>query len=183
MSLVYDALQKAEREKERRVNSAPAPVVPVKEPPRTAVTTPVVQPPVQSPRNYLTALIVCVSLVAVAAIVYIVMVAAKSFTEKQTVAVTPPTVVTDGGTRAVSAESKPANLTEQAPPAAPASSTANDPRFQLTGIMKMGENYGAVINGRIVYETQYVDGAIVKKVERDRVTLNVDNREIVVRLF
>ena len=49
--------------------------------------------------------------------------------------------------------------------------------------MQLGEKYSAVINGHVVAREQYVDGAIVKSVERDRVTLNVDGREIVVRLF
>ena len=183
MSLVYEALQKAEREKERKTNRAPAPVVPAKEPARTVVAPPAVQQPVPSPRNHLTTLIVCVSLVALAAIVYIVMIAAKSFTEKRTEAGATTPAVVAGEVRAGAAESKPAGVTEQIPPTAPVNTTANDPRFKLTGIMKMGENYGAVINGHIVYDSQYVDGAIVKKVERDRVTLNVDGREIVVRLF
>lgn len=40
----------------------------------------------------------------------------------------------------------------------------------------------AVVNGRIVYEDGYVDGATVKKVERDQVTLDVNGRESVLRL-
>ena len=49
--------------------------------------------------------------------------------------------------------------------------------------MQLGANYSAVINGHVVATAQYVDGAIVKSVERDRVTLNVDGRDVVVRLF
>ncbi|MEI6083205.1 MAG: hypothetical protein WCS70_02770 [Verrucomicrobiota bacterium] len=166
MSLVYEALQKAEREKERKLGSAPAPapVIQAKPEPQPVVTKPA--------RNYFPALIVCVSIVALAAIIYIVAVTAKNFTEQRP----PPSPATP-------VASQPADLPEPVTPTAPVNSTANDPRFKLTGIMKMGESFGAVINGHIVYDSQYVDGAIVKKVERDRVLLNVDGREIVVRLF
>ena len=44
-------------------------------------------------------------------------------------------------------------------------------------------NYCAVINGRVVYVEQYIDGAVVKNIERDRVTLDENGREAVVRLF
>lgn len=41
----------------------------------------------------------------------------------------------------------------------------------------------AVINGRIVNESGYVDGATVKKIERDSVTLvDAQGKEIVLRL-
>ncbi len=43
--------------------------------------------------------------------------------------------------------------------------------------------FGAVINGKNVREGYYIDGAIVKKIERDRVTLNVNGNEVVLRLY
>ncbi|MCG3146970.1 MAG: hypothetical protein PCFJNLEI_00406 [Verrucomicrobiae bacterium] len=169
MSLVYEALQKAEREKNRKSPPPPAPVVPAKEPPR-----PVAAPPAQ--RSYLPLVIVCVSLVA---IVSIVLIAAWHFSEKRT----EPAVVA-GEPRSAASESKPADIPAQLPPPAPATSTANDPRFKLTGITGNQDiGYGAIINGRLLRDGQYVDGAIVQKIERDRVLLNLDGREIVVRLF
>lgn len=43
--------------------------------------------------------------------------------------------------------------------------------------------YVAVLNGRVAYEGYYIDGATVKKIERDRVTVEVTGRETVLRLF
>jgi hypothetical protein len=171
MSLVYEALQKAEREKRNKTGPAPvaAPPAPVKQPEPTVASVP---PP--APRvNYLGLLVACVSIVALVAIVVIVVQAARSLGEKRS--------------RPVAAESPPAPVAEPPPTVAapsPTTSTANDSRFRLTGITGNEEiGYGAFINGRLVYPEHYVDGAIVKKIERDRVTLNVDGHEVVVRLF
>ena len=49
--------------------------------------------------------------------------------------------------------------------------------------MKMGDEYSAIINGHVVTREQFVDGAVVKAVESDRVTLTVNGRDVVVRLF
>lgn len=66
----------------------------------------------------------------------------------------------------------------------PHPTVADDLQFKITGIMKDPEGkYCAVLNGRVIYETQYVDGATVKRIERDRVTLEVGGREVVARLF
>ena len=43
--------------------------------------------------------------------------------------------------------------------------------------------YVAVVNGRVTYEGSYVDGATVKKIERDRVTIDDHGRDTVLRLF
>jgi len=63
-----------------------------------------------------------------------------------------------------------------APPAPPAAV-----EFQLTGIMQdVDGKYLAVLNGRPVAEGQYVGGATVKRVERDRVILERDGHETTV---
>ena len=67
---------------------------------------------------------------------------------------------------------------------APAGSTANDVRFKLTGIVSVPEGgFGAVINGKVVTEENYVDGAIVKKIGRDQVTLDLNGHEVAIWLF
>ena len=66
----------------------------------------------------------------------------------------------------------------------PAGSSANDLRFKLTGIMSVPEGgLVAVINGKVVVEKNYVDGAIVKKIGRDQVTLDLNAREVVISLL
>jgi len=176
MSLVYEALQKAEREKDRKTGIAPA-----REEKRVAPQPPVPAPQVQPEapsRSYFSMLIVCVSVVALVGIVYIVLLAAKNVVLSPTA----PAVLPATETRSVTTGPEPA-----APPAptpsASVATTENDSRFKLTGIVKMGDSFGAVINGRMVYQDNYVDGAVVKKVERDRVTLDWNGRETVLRLF
>ena len=182
MSLVYEALQKAEREKERKTGAPPArelkPVTPAKPvAPQLPVPAPPVQPAAPS-RSYLSMLIVCVSLVALVGIVYMVLLATKNVVLSPTAPSALPAARTQPAATATEPAAPPASA-----PSAPATSTENDPRFKLTGIMKMGDSYGAVINGRVVYQDNYVDGAVVKKVERDRVTLDVNGRETIIRLF
>ena len=179
MSLVYEALQKAEREKERKVGPSPTtPVAVAPQPAKIAAAAPV-SPPVaskSSSRGYLSFFIVGLSVVGVAALAYVVVVTTKNIPQlKGTVgepsssATVPPVAVTEQVPR------------KETPP--PVAATENDSHFKLTGIMKMGDSYGAVINGHVVYQDNYVDGAIVKKVERDRATLDVNGREVVLRLF
>jgi len=42
--------------------------------------------------------------------------------------------------------------------------------------------YAAVLNGRVVYEGYHADGATVKSIERDRVTLDVSGNDVRVRV-
>ena len=163
MSLVYEALQKAAREKTRFAGQPPTPAQPAPAP----VAAPAA--PKRSPVMWITG----ASLVVFAAIIG----GGVMFLRKPVATLAP---VTPPVTDAAPAPVMPAAV---APAPLPENSTANDARFKLTGIMKFGEEYSAVINGRVVVHDQYVDGAIVKAVERDRVTLNVDGREVVVRLF
>ena len=66
----------------------------------------------------------------------------------------------------------------------PAGSTANDLRFKLTGIMSVpGGGFGAVINGKAVVEKNYVDGATVRRIDRDQVALDLNGRELMIRLY
>lgn len=167
MSLVYEALQKAEREKTSRTGASPVPVAPVKqpEPPRPVAATPVTR------QSHLGVIVACASIVVLAAIVIFALLATRNRVEQP-----------DHTSTAVPvAPSEPVTSTPTTP--AP-HSTANDPRFRITGITGNAEiGYGAFINGRFVYEKQYVDGAIVKKIERDRATLDVDGRDVVIRLY
>src|SRR2546427_354079 len=155
MSLVYEALQKAEREKERKSGIAPAAHIPSHLTPspsaNTAVhvaTTPV--PAVEAPAipgvgiRIVVGLLVVVGILATTAIGWwiwgAVNRAAANTKRPEPAAAVAPTVPA------------PAPATESSTPAASSpASTANDPRFKLTGIMKNPEgNYGAVINGHVV---------------------------------
>ena len=160
MSLVYEAIQKAAQESKRVTGQPAQPGLP------PATPAPLPAAARRSPALWITGL----SLVVFAAVVSVVIgVVHRS---------TPPI--------APVASAAPVAASPPAPVAAiplPADTTANDPRFKLTGIMRLGAEYSAVINGHVVAREQYVDGAIVKSVERDRVTLNIDGRELVVRLF
>ena len=164
MSLVYEALQKAAQESQRTAGRPAPPIVPAPLPQPPVAAAP---PRSSAPTIWITGFSVMLFAVAVSALIVMA---------KKTTPPTPPPTTTPPVTAVTPA---PAAV----PAVASADSTANDPRFKLTGIMQLGEKYSAVINGHVVAREQYVDGAIVKSVERDRVTLNVDGREIVVRLF
>ena len=165
MSLVYEALQKAEREKERKTGVAP--VTPPK-PPVTAAAPPPVTKPARAPHHYLAIVTVAGAVLLLVAAYYLVGATSSS--------------------RPVAAETPlPQKPAETPPPTPveppPATQTENDPRFKLTGIMgKPDGGFGAIINGRSVYEGNYIDGATVEKIERDRVTLNYNGRVLVLRL-
>lgn len=166
MSLVYDALQKAAQENKRVTGQPAQPVLPPASPALLPVATR------RSPALWITGLsLVAFTLVVGGAIIVV---------RKPAAPVGPATAAQPVASVAPVAAIPPAPV---AAALLPADTTANDPRFKLTGIMRLGAEYSAVINGHVVAREQYVDGAIVKSVERDRVTLNIDGREIVVRLF
>lgn len=179
MSLVYEALQKAEREKERKTGAAPA--VPAAGPhltqsPAVNVAVQAATTPVHNGGTPIVANAAMKTLVGLIAAVGLLVLMAMAWWVRDAMKRDPGHVKLP--------EPVPAATPAVVAPASPSSgSTENDPRFKLTGIMKTGDNYGAVVNGHIVYQDNYVDGAIVKKVERDRVTLQFNGREIVVRLF
>jgi hypothetical protein len=175
MSLVYEALQKAEREKERKSGSVPAHQPVVRHAAAIAPGTAPAPTVAPSARRYLSVLIVGGSVAAIAALVYVVFLTIRQIPQAPPVAI--PASAPAAATVAPVTPSP-----DTAPPSATA--TENDPRFRLTGIMgKPGGGFMAIINGRAVEQDQYVDGATVQKVERDRVTLNLNGREFVVRLF
>jgi hypothetical protein len=220
MSLVHEALQKAEREKQRKTGVAPiSSAVPIPKPapsePRTAApiasaavaketvaARPTAPPPAATPQRQQTIMpvvIACVAVVAIVAIVYLVSQATSTIRRSNEVV---SASAAHGESRGAGAERsrsvataptvpvvQPAALTEQSPPAATpalaAAAAAEPAGFKLTGIMKdpASDKFAAVLNGRVVYEGYSVEGATVKKIERDRVTLDLAGRETVLRLF
>ena len=187
MSLVYEALRKAERERERKTGHVSPPPPASAEPrltqsPAANVAVHAAISPVhagEAPaipdigKRTALGLIIVAAVLAIAATAVWFYATTKRHSGSAKVPEIAPAAV----------RLEPA-LAQTAVPAAPAATaTENDPRFKLTGIMIMGDSYGAVINGHIVYDGHYVDGAIVKKVERDRVTLDWNGREILLRLF
>jgi hypothetical protein len=229
MSLVHEALQKAEREKQRKTGVwhapteklSPKPVQQfgstesaaavagksvVADRPAESGATMSVASTIASSQSFdqatsvypqkkqsalLPVLIVCVSLVAIVAIVFLVSLAAPMIREsRQTVraggeAQPIPAATTEPKPNEPAPQpvvaSAPVGVTAQQAPAPPAGSA--EAGFRLTGIMILPDSRYAVLNGHAVYESGYVDGATVKKIERDRVTLvDAQGREIVLRL-
>ncbi|MCX7914780.1 MAG: hypothetical protein N3A53_00550 [Verrucomicrobiae bacterium] len=81
-------------------------------------------------------------------------------------------------------DSTPAAPSTPLSPVAAAPSLAAEPKWKLTGISKGPDGrYFAIINGQLRSESEYVDGAIVHAIERDRVTLRVNGEEMVLRLY
>jgi hypothetical protein len=225
MSLVHEALQKAEREKLRKAGIAPTPPVPaasVVHPGQSSathaavpVTTviplgretapqepgPATAAPPKSNSYLLPALIGCVAIVAVIATVFLVSSAASVWRQSKPVASTPasasgsaetPAVTTAPAPAAKPAEPvqpQPAVQSPVQPPASvsvppPATSAADESKYKLSGIMTDPDGkFVAVLNGRVAYEGYYIDGATVKKIERNRVTIDDHGHEAVLRLF
>jgi hypothetical protein len=186
MSLVYEALQKAEREKQRKAGIVPPPSparevrpVPVENPRQQTEPPPATVAPARAYQPFLVSLVVCVSVVALVAIVYLVAAATRPGTSP----VVTDTTAAAAPAPAVTAPAAPAPVTTD-PPAALPPLNPMDARFRLTGIMRNPEGkFGAVINGKVVYDEYYVDGATVKSISHDRVILDIGGRETVVRLY
>jgi len=67
---------------------------------------------------------------------------------------------------------------------APAGSAGKDARFKLTGIVgERKSGFLAVINGQTVAEHSNVDGATVKRIDRDRVSLDLNGHEVLATLY
>jgi hypothetical protein len=205
MSLVHEALQKAEREKQRKLGTAPgapvslsaphpastpvihapvatAPLAPVA---RAAAShrpaTPVEEPP-KTNNVLLPALIGCVAIVAMIAIVFLVSNATSLLRQSRE---NPPAAASAApapvakSTSLATAQPVDSSVPASAPP-----SVADESNYKLSGIMKETDGKrGAVLNGRVAYEGYFIDGATVKKIETDRVTLDVKGHDIVLRLF
>jgi type II secretory pathway component PulC len=153
MSLVHEALQKAAQEKQRHTPFPPA--TPSSAPSPTATLTGRSRAPVW------VALLVAITAVAVVAAIWLLNQHPETVVrhEREVAPVAPVKVET------------------------PVSEPAT-PVLKLTGIVVMPDGvHTAVINGKTVYESHFVDGAVVKKIERDRVTLEVNGRDVVLRLF
>ncbi len=180
MSLVHDALQKAEREKLRKTGEVgpPAPVHlnvetasvprPGTAPPRssTAATAPALR------RSVLPVIIAVCAVIIGGGIAWFIL-RPKPTVEGAAPAASPVATKTP-----VTAQLEPRPAIIPQPP------PADDPAYKLTGIMRDPDGKPcAILNGRVVSVSNYVDGATVKSIEKDRVTLDVSGREVVKRLY
>ncbi len=60
----------------------------------------------------------------------------------------------------------------------------DESKFKLSGIMKDPDGKPvAVVDGHLCYEGYSVDGATVKKIDIDHVTLDVKGHELILHLF
>jgi hypothetical protein len=212
MSLVHEALQKAEREKQRKLGTAPsvpisvgaphpasAPVIhaPVATAPMaTAVRAAVSHKPVnpaeepEKPNNVLLPLLIgCVAIVAMIAIVFLVGNATSVLRQSRE----SPPVAASAAPAPVAKSTLPAAPQPIVPPtdsavppsaAPPVAPAIDESKYKLSGIMKDPDGKPvAVLDGRVAYEGYFIDGATVKKIETDRVTLDVKGQELVLRLY
>lgn len=213
MSLVHEALQKAEREKQRKLGTAPSAPVSFGAP--QAVSTPVIHEPAASApvthilreaaasykpaapveettetNNFLLpALIGCVAIVAIIAIVFLVSNANSVLRPSKENLPAAMSVASTPAAQSASATA-PQPIAPPAASAAPASvpspvaPVTDESKYKISGIMKDPDGKPvAVLNGRLAYEGYFVDGATIKKIDTDRVTLDVKGQEIVLRLF
>ncbi len=175
MSLVHQALRKAEAEKQRHA-PPPAPVA-VQREPRVppAPPTPPAPPAPARPTEPNSSRLLPVALIALAAVAIVALV----FLATRPPPAAPAAVVpaetlrmTDVPHAALPVAPRPALV----PPAAE--------RWKLTGISKdPAGNFLAIINGNLRGVNEFVDGAVIKQIERDRVTLEADGQQTVLRLF
>lgn len=159
MSLVHEALQKAEREKQRKAGNVVEPPPAIRTAPAPAAHRAAATAPAKKKKSVL--LWVVVLFIGVWGVLF-------AYLHKPTPVVrewpaTPPSQV------------QPATApVAPAPVAAPVEAG----KFVVTGIMQDADGkFMAVLNGRPVSEGQFVDGALVKRVERDRVIVEVNGRE------
>ena len=179
MSLVYEALQKAAREKNRFAPPPPEPL-----PPAQPASGPVASTaaPQRSRVLWVGLSLATVAVVVAGAVVFTRKPAGISpIPTPPASAVTVPEPVRP--VTPVAVASVPVAPPATGPVPVAEKSAAPDARFKLTGIMRLGGEYSAVINGHVVARDQTVSGAIVKLVTADRVTLSVEGREIIVPLF
>ena len=210
MSLVHEALQKAERERQRKLGMAPISIgapqpvsTPVVHAP--AATTPAahvapvaashkaaapVEEPPETNNVLLPALIGCVAIVAIIAIVFIVSNATSVLRQPKE---SPPVAVSAAPAPVAQSTSPVAPQPAMPPPTdstapvsvpPPVAPVTDQSKYKISGIMKDPDGKPvAVLNGRVTYEGYFVDGATVKKIDTDRVTLDVKGQEVVLRLF
>jgi len=187
MSLVYEALQKAAREKQRKTGESlrtePTPIPSKEGSPTVAApllggaggglrgttnSQPAVPAPAKSHQGALVVVAASVALVAIVAIVLMVF--------RQT-----PTKVEEVVRPVIPQVAKPQPVMPVTPVA-----PVSEPLLKLTGIAPLPDGgFCAFFAGQPlpVYEEQPIEGATVKKIEKDRVTLVINGREVVLRLF
>lgn len=193
MSLVHDALQKAERERLRKTgqpistagriaDAVPPPPVspPLPARPEGALSTPPAQRSKQLRLRLAGWPLAAVALLAIA--LGWLALRGQPHAARETPAAPADAVTTPPAVSLPPPESAPAIAALPQPPGqVPATP---DPAYKLTGIMKNPDGTPcAIVNGRIVTAGNSIDGAVVKKIERDRVTLDLQGREIVCQLY
>lgn len=189
MSLVHQALQKAEREKQRLAPppapaSAPPPSAPAACP--LTATPPLdgnllgsaaarTNPPVPSAPSSRSFVLAATGLGGLALVLVLALVIWSTGRP-------PPHAVTNPAPPA-SAVVAPPDATVATPPL-PLPPPATQSAWKLTGISKTPEGpFVAIINGQLRSENEYVDGAVVQRIERDRVILSVNGTELTLRLY
>ncbi len=213
MSLVHEALQKAEREKQRKLGAAASAPTPLAPPP--PIATPVIHAPVviaptlslplqtapprqaapggepAHSRNFLLpSLIGCVAIVAIIAIVFLASNASSVLRQSKesapaVAAIAPaPAVKSTLLVEPQPAASTPADAATAPSVAPPPAPVIDESKYKLSGIMKDPDGKPvAVVNGHVLYEGFSVEGATVKKIDTDHVTLDVRGHDVVLRLF
>jgi hypothetical protein len=213
MSLVHEALQKAEREKQRKLGTTPSAPVSYSTP--QVVSAPILHTPAtpapvihvareavshapaapaedtaETNNFLLPILIFCVAVVAIIAIVFLVSNAnsvLRPSKENPPVAVTAASTSVTQSAPSAAPQSATTPPTESATPTSvppPAAPVTDESKYKISGIMKDPDGKPvAVLNGRVGYEGYFIDGATIKKIDPDRVTLDVKGQEIVLRLF
>lgn len=190
MSLVHEALRKAEREKQRKtgVPPPPAPASPqiaVSHKPGAAIPLsparqhePARTEPQRSYYGLFLALTSCVALVAIVAVVFLV---SRALVPPQGPGQPAGVAALPGGNPVTPV----ASGTDAAAPTRPPSAAPDASAFAFTGtVTNPDATMSAIINGNLYSVGDHVNGATVKSIERDRVTLEIPGQpETVLRLF
>ncbi len=198
MSLVHQALRKAEQEKLRKTGVVPEPVtpripltptaapIPTSRPATPAPTSPPPAAPASAPStSFLPALLSIVAFVAIVAMVYLVIRATTIGTVTTGPATTTPPAAASNRDDAMPASPAAPSVEAIVSPAPPAPVREQKPEvnYDLTGITQFPDGrQAAVINGQLRSEEQYVDGAIVRRIAGEEVTLELDGESFVIRL-
>ena len=142
-------------------------------------------------RNFLLpSLIGCVAIVAIIAIVFLasnagsVLRQSKESTPAVAAIAPDPTVKPILSVEPQPATPAPADAATAPSVTPPPALVIDESKYKLSGIMKDPDGKPvAVVNGHVLYEGFSVEGATVKKIDTDHVTLDVRGHEVVLRLF
>ncbi len=190
MSLVHEALLKAARERQRKSGVyAPPPAQPVAgvhpvSRGEASVPAPasVVAPSPAAAKLPFALVASAIASVAAVAIVAIVLLVMRSSTPPVAVAKEPAPVSRTATPPEPPVSNERPALTPSEPVAAAPSVPAPAPK--LSGIMTDPDGkLCAVLDGRVAYEGYVINGVTVKKIERDRLTIEIGGQESVLRLF